>query len=40
MEAPELEVYSVDEHIVTSDLDPYEAPAKEIEEAYNVKIFE
>jgi len=38
MESIELEVYSVDEHVETKEL-TYEAPKREIEEMYNIKIF-
>jgi len=39
IEAGELEVYSIDEKIET-DLIKYEAPFKELEELFNVDIFE
>jgi hypothetical protein len=38
METIELEVYSVDEHVETKELE-YQAPKREIEEMYNIKIF-
>jgi len=39
MEETELEVYSVDEDIET-DIQAYEAPFKELENLYGVKIFQ
>lgn len=38
MEVIELEVYSVDEHVETSDIQT-EAPKREIEETFGIKIF-
>lgn len=38
MDVKELEVYSVDEHFETES-DKYEAPFKELEELFGVKIF-
>lgn len=37
MESIELEVYSVDEHVETKDI-TYEAPKREIEEMFKIKI--
>lgn len=39
MELEELEVYSIEEELKT-DSEEYEAPFKELEELFNVKIFE
>jgi len=39
MEEVELEVYSVDEHITTQKIE-HEAPLRELEERYGVKVFE
>jgi hypothetical protein len=39
MDENELEVYSVNEHVVTQDIS-HEAPLRELEERYGVKIFE
>jgi hypothetical protein len=38
MESIELEVYSVDEHVTTEDM-THQAPKREIEEIYGIKIF-
>ena len=38
MEETDLEVYSVDEHVETSEM-THEAPKREIEELFNIKIF-
>lgn len=38
MESIELEVYSVDEHVVTDEM-VHEAPKREIEEIFGIKIF-
>ena len=38
MEEIELEVYSVDEHIETNKIE-YEAPLRELEEKFQVKVF-
>ena len=40
MDVVELEVYSVNEHIVTKQMPEYIAPKRDIEKTYNVKIFE
>lgn len=40
MDVVELEVYSVDEHVIVEHMPEFVAPKQEIERVYNVKIFE
>lgn len=39
MEETELEVYSIDEHVTTQIME-HEAPKRDLEELFNVKIFQ
>jgi hypothetical protein len=40
MDVVELEVYSVDEHVIVEHMPEYIAPKQDIEKLYGVKIFE